>query len=120
MLHCNVSYCCSILHTDTIGVTALSEKFDEVFGKTCSPFHFTGSAGDSTAQPFEFTFKKQPKSPSSLTREMAAALTTDSLDEMTEEEEDPVPGKPNPLEDFLNSSQPTKLKGLWYLTMKRR
>ena len=104
--------CISLFHTDTPGVTALAEKFDEVFGKTCSPFHFTGGPTDSTAQSFEFTFKKQPKSPSSLTRAMAATLTADSLDEMTEEEEDPVPSKPNQLDDSLDSSQPTKQKGL--------
>ena len=66
----------------------------------CSLFHFTGGAGDLTTQSFEFTFKKQPKSLSCLTREIDATLTTDSLDEMIEEEEDPVPGKPNQLDNL--------------------
>ena len=96
----------SLFHTDTPGVTALAEKYDEVIDKTCSPFHFTGGATDSTAQ------SKQPKSPSSLTRAMAASFTADSLDEITEEEEDPVPSKPNQLDVSLDSSQPTKQKGM--------
>ena len=104
--------CISFFHIDTPDVTVLAEKFDEVFGKTCSPFHFTGGATDSTAQSFEFTFIKPPKSPSSLTRAMAATLTVNSLDEMTEEEEAPVLSHVNQLDDSLDSPQPMKQKGL--------
>ena len=43
---------------------------------------------------------------------MAATFAADSLDEITEEEEDPVPSKSNQLDDSLDSSQPTKQKGM--------